>query len=197
MTDALTLSVYAEKAADYAALPASKTEMKTLSGFLARLPNAAHILDLGCGPGHQACLMQEAGFRVTAHDPCPEFVAFAQARGVDAHVTSAEDLGGSGRFDAVWAAFSLLHLPKTDMPSVLRAIHTALVSRGWFFLGLKTGQGEGRDHLGRYYSYYSSEELTGLLTEAGFGIVERVEGAATGLAGTNDPFLLLTAQRHD
>ena len=70
-----------------------------------------------------------------------------------------------------------------------------VVPGGWLFLGLKLGEGEGRDALGRFYSYVTRAELEALLTEAGMTPTDATEGAGKGLAGTVDPFILITSRR--
>ena len=194
--DAQTLGVYATEAVRYAALPATRRETDSLDAFLLRLPEGARILDLGCGPGHQAARMQAAGFRVTAWDACPEFVAAAREKGLSAERRSFDDLDAADGFEAVWASFSLLHAPRADLPRHLAAIARALVPGGWLFLGMKLGEGEGRDHLGRFYTYVTEAELGSLVRAAGFTPVETSEDKARGLAGTVDPFILMTC-RHD
>jgi SAM-dependent methyltransferase len=193
--DAQTLGVYAAAAARYAGLAPTRRENDSLSAFLGRLPDGARILDLGCGPGHQAKRMQDAGFRVTAWDACAEFVAATREKGIPAEQRSFDDLQATAAFDAVWASFSLLHAGRADLPRHLGAIATALVPGGWLFLGMKLGDGEGRDDLGRFYTYVTAEDLDHLVRAAGFTPAETVEDKARGLAGTVDPFILMTCRR--
>jgi SAM-dependent methyltransferase len=193
--DARTLGVYAAEAARYAGLTPTRREKDSLDSFLARLPEGAHVLDLGCGPGHQAARMQAAGFRVTAWDACAEFVAATRKKGLPAEQRSFDDLQATALFEAVWASFSLLHAPRADLGSHLAAIARAVRPGGWLFLGMKLGEGEGRDGLGRFYTYVTAEELDNLVRAAGFTPVETAEDKARGLAGTVDPFILMTCRR--
>ncbi|AHM03872.1 hypothetical protein roselon_01489 [Roseibacterium elongatum DSM 19469] len=194
MSDARTLDAYRDRADQYAALPITDTQRRSLEGFLARLPPGAHILDLGCGPGVHARLMSEAGMRVIGYDPCPEFVATARRHRVDTHLCGAEDLTATAAFDAVWASFSLLHAERHQMGRHLTAIGRALTPNGLLFLGLKLGTGAGRDRLGRFYTYYSEEELVALLAQTGFEVIHTETGKETGLAGRAEPFILMTAR---
>ena len=62
---------------------------------------------------------------------------------------------------------SLLHARPEDFPAHLRAIHRALVPGGIFHIGMKLGEGTRRDRLDRYYAYYSQDDLTEHLADAG------------------------------
>ncbi|SLN30161.1 biotin biosynthesis protein BioC [Pseudoruegeria aquimaris] len=193
MSDAETLAVYAAKAADYAKLVSRGQPDADLRAFMAALPARARVLDLGCGPGNSARMMMDAGFEVEATDAAPEMVALARRAGVDARVAAFADLDAIDRYDGVWANFSLLHAPRAAFPIHLQAIKRALKSGGLLHLGMKIGEGEGRDGLGRFYTYYGLEALERLLAQAGFTVVRKRLGEAAGLAGTSDPFVILTA----
>ncbi len=195
MPDRETLGVYARKVSDYSDLQPTDSERQSLDAFLARLPAGAHILDLGCGPGAHAAQMQDRGFTVTALDATPEFVETARAKGVNAKLGTFDDVTGTAAYDAVWANFSLLHAPKADFPRHLSAIHTALRPKGHLFLGLKLGEGEHRDPLGRFYAYFTDAELHAHLDDTGFTPIHASYGEAVGLAGTADPYILLTARK--
>ncbi len=193
MTDKTTLDVYSERVDEYVSVPVTGSQAEALAGFLGKLPPQSHILDLGCGPGLHAAEMMEAGHQVTALDATPEFVTAAKALGVDARLGRFDDVTERAAYDAVWASFSLLHAPRTEFPRHVAAVHRALRPGGVLFLGMKLGQGEERDALGRFYSYYSEEELRERLAQAGFTAIEAVRGTGKGLAGTDDPYILMTA----
>jgi SAM-dependent methyltransferase len=194
-SDRETLAVYAAQAGRYAAMAPTSTETTALDTFLGRLAPGARILDIGCGPGTHASMMQEKGFAVTAWDASPDFVAMARGKGLDTHLRTFASLTETEAFDAIWCSFSLLHTPKAEHPAHIEAMAKALVPGGWLFLGLKLGEGEGRDALGRFYSYVTKTELEALLADAGLTPVDASEGAGKGLAGTVDPFILMTSRR--
>ena len=58
---------------------------------------------------------------------------------------------------------------------------------------MKTGNGEMRDALDRFYTYVTVPEITGILTEAGFTVTATEEGEEVGLAGLPDRFVILRA----
>ena len=193
MSDQETVKVYARKAEEYADLPLTQDQIDGLALFCAALPEGGHILDLGCGPGLHAAELMRRGFSVEAIDATPEFAEAARARGVKARTGTFDDLSETSAYDGIWASFSLLHAPKADFPRHIAACKRALRPGGCLYLGLKLGAGEERDSLGRFYAYYSEGELRKILTENGFDRLQCVTGEGKGLAGTIDPYILMTA----
>ena len=196
MTDRQTLDIYAEKAGEYADLTDDMNSADPrLNAFIADIPQGGTVLDLGCGPGQSAGLMAQAGLSVTAIDPVPEMIEMAAARaGVTARVASFNDVDGEHLYDGIWANFSLLHAPREDMPRHLAAIAKALKPGGRFHIGVKTGTGSHRDKIGRLYTYYTEEELTGLLQDAGLTVFDRAEGVDAGLSGEDAHWICLAAR---
>lgn len=199
MSDDKTLRVYAEKAGEYAALTDNDAEAnRDMTAFLAMLPEGGDTLDLGCGPGASAEAMARAGLRVTATDAVPEMVEMAAKRpGVDARLATFDDVSGRDVYDGIWANFSLLHAPRADLPRHLAAIAQALRVGGVFHIGVKTGEGEMRDKIGRLYTYYTDAELTGLLADVGLRVVSRRTGTAPGLSGEEAPWITMRAVKAD
>ncbi len=193
-TDDETLRVYDNRAEEYVNLITEATVDADMRAFLKPIPEGGHVLDLGCGPGNAAAAMANQGYMVDAWDASPEMVAMAQTKfGVDARRASFDDLDAQDVYDGIWANFSLLHAPKADMPRYLAAIHRALKPGGHFHIGLKTGEGEKRDPIGRFYAYYTDAEITGLLNAAGFTVTGRRTGEEKGLDGVMAPWIVLTA----
>ncbi len=58
---------------------------------------------------------------------------------------------------------------------------------------MKIGAGEARDTLGRFYTYYTEEELKERLAESGFTVTQTRRGNGEGLAGGVETFVILTA----
>lgn len=194
MTDRKTISVYDARVADYARLEPSDTPSETLAEFIAGLPDGAHVLDLGCGPGTSARHMARAGLRVTAVDASEEMIALAaKIEGVQAKQAVFDDLTETAEYHGVWANFSLLHAARQDMPRHLSAIHRALKPGGLFHIAVKAGLGEERDRIGRFYTYYTEAELTGLLHDAGFTHGPYRRGRDKGLSGEDADWISTTA----
>lgn len=195
MTDDRTQQVYANRARDYADMQ-PEVPFPSLRAFIAALPDGARVLDLGCGPGHDSAHMAKAGLIVDAMDASPEMIALANARpGVTARVARFDELDAVAQYGGIWASFSLLHAPRADMPRHLAAIARALKPQGLLGLSLKQGTGEARDSLGRFYTYYTEDELRTLLTDAGLIVASVTHGEGRGLDGTTAPWISVIA--HD
>ena len=168
-TDRETLDVYGRMAGDYAAMVHRERNDRHLDAFIKSLPARARVLDLGCGPGRAAARMAQSGLQVDAWDASPEMAALARERfGLEVRVAAFDMLNADAVYDGIYANFSLLHAPRSEMPGQLDRIAKALTAHGLFHIGLKTGAGERRDALGRFYAYYEESELAGLLESAGF-----------------------------
>jgi hypothetical protein len=140
--------------------------------------------------------MRDAGLTVDAWDASPEMARIGRdTHGLDIRVAEFAELTAESVYDGIFANFSLLHAPKADMPAHLDRISTALKPGGLLHLGLKSGDGEARDAIGRFYAYYQDAEITGLLKTAGFVVETRDFGSEAGLDGTIAPWIILSARK--
>jgi len=196
MADDQTIQTYDAKAADYAARFAGGAPSTSLNRFMALLPERAHVLDLGCGPGNASFHLREAGFTPDPVDASAAMVEIARETfGLEARQARFDAPFRADTYHGVWANFSLLHAARADFPGHLAALNRALLPGGVFHLGMKTGEGERRDTLGRFYTFYEIEDLRRYLAAAGFDVLDVHEGIEAGLAGTPDPFVLILARK--
>ncbi len=193
--DQETIAVYDNQAEDYAALT-KDTANETLLAFIQRLAPKSYVLDLGCGPADASATMRCHGLEVDPVDASAEMVRLANERyDIGARQAAFSEINSADTYDGVWASFSLLHAPAEDLPTILAALNVALKPEGWFHLTMKLGKGATRDKLGRFYSYYSQEELATHLTTAAFDIKAVQTGEALSLAGVVEPWIMFTSQR--
>lgn len=195
MSDPETLGVYNRQADDYVAMMTEYAAKDPLiDAFISACPKGGTVLDLGCGPGGYAVLMVNAGLKVDALDAADEMVArIADVAGITARVGRFDDITGTDIYDGIWANFSLLHAPRTDLPRHLAALRQALKTGGVFFIGMKMGVGGKRDDLGRHYEYYARDQLETLLQDAGLIPQEHWTGQAKGLDAIYHGWIVIRA----
>lgn len=190
--DADTLAFYDREAQAYVA---HKTPSRLLAAFIAQLPQGARVLELGAGSGHDAQTMLEAGLDVTATDGSRALAALASERiGRPVRVMRFDELDETNAYAGVWASASLLHARAAALPDILARIHAALVTGGIFHASFKSGEGEGRDNLGRYYNFPTRPALEAAYAQAGAWTsltIEQAEGG--GYDGVERTWLLVTA----
>ena len=161
-----TLQFYRRNAEAYAGW--AKAPSARLKEFMALLPPGGSILELGCGAGNHSAEMLAAGFKLRVTDGSPEMAEIASRRlGHPVEAMLFDELDDHEAYDGVWASACLLHVPRDELAGILGRIRRALKPDGVFYASFKIGEGDGRDSLGRYYSYPSPEWLQATYAEAG------------------------------
>lgn len=194
--DPATIAFYDANAEAYAEAAQTEHGLRHLAIFAADLPAGARVLDYGAGEGWAAGWLAAEGFEAVAFDASEGLLALAAERpGVETRLGRFEDLDDVEAWDGVWASFSLLHAPRATLPGNLARIATALVPGGRLFVGLKAGAGEKVDRLGRFYSYFSPEEVIVALSDTGFDVLQATSDEGAGMTGATETFLYFHARK--
>ncbi len=165
--DDATLQFYRRNAEAYAKREIT-SRYQRLTKFLALLPPGAAILELGCGAGSDSEEMIARGYDVTPTDGSPELAEIASRRlGRPVGTLLFHDLDAVEAYDGVWANACLLHVPRDQLADVLALIHRAIKPGGAFYASYKTGEGDGRDTLDRYYNYPTEDWLRATYAQSG------------------------------
>jgi SAM-dependent methyltransferase len=165
--DDATLQFYRRNAEAYAKREIT-SRYQRLTKFLALLPPGAAILELGCGAGSDSAEMLGRGYDVTPTDGSPELAEIASRRlGRPVGTLLFHDLDAVETYDGVWANACLLHVPRDQLANVLALIHRAIKPGGAFYASYKSGDGDGRDTLNRYYNYPAEDWLRAAYAQAG------------------------------
>lgn len=143
------------------------------------------VLDLGCGSGlPTAAQLLDAGIEVVGTDESSVMLDLAekQAPGGRYLHRDLRDLTDLGEFDAAVAFFSLIMLPKADIPPLLRTLHDQL--RGPRLLLISTVLGDFDQFPISFLGVptqvcaYPPDELEQVLGDAGFETIDLREVAA-------------------
>ena len=128
------------------------------------------ILDFGCGPGRDLKAFTAMGHVAIGLDGAASFVEMARAESgceVWHQDFLALDLPAE-RFDGIFANASLFHVPRADLPRVLRELHASLKPGGVLFCSNPRGSNEEGWNGGRYGVWHDLDAWRVLVTGAGF-----------------------------
>lgn len=196
MVDRRTIDVYDDRAADYAQMLNKQAPDAQLVAFMRLLPIGGRVLDLGCGPATSSAHLRDGGFHPDPVDASAGMVMLAnETYDINARVMTFDELDTVAAYDGVWANFSLLHAPRAELPRHLTAIAHSLRPGGAFSIGMKTGTQEARDRIGRMYTYVTRAELSALLADTGFTVLEVDEGEDIGLSGELAAWVVIRARK--
>lgn len=161
------------------AFPHKDGQIAVAQWLIKRLPPDARVLDVGCGTGlPTARQLVAAGADVTGIDISPVMLSLARANVPEAAfllVDATEVDVALGLFDAVVAFFSLLMLPRSEIPAALAALRGVLRPGGWLVLSMVEADLDDVpiSFLGVsvHVTGYFEERLHRVVSEAGFRIV--------------------------
>lgn len=157
---------------------------RAIEAFHSHLPQNAHILDVGCGPGYDAATFRQFGHHAIATD-----LSFAMMQTGRVHFGGSyvqadmRHLPFAAEFDGLWASASLLHLSRADVAPTLHQFARLLRRDGVLYLSVKAGEGDEITSeaygfpLGRYFCYWSTHHIDALLNQL-FNIIDGWEGVA-------------------
>ncbi|MGE5094956.1 MAG: class I SAM-dependent DNA methyltransferase [Betaproteobacteria bacterium] len=132
------------------------------------------ILDFGCGPGRDLAAFRALGHEPIGLDGSRELAAMAREHS-GCEVWEQDFLHlrlPEGRFDGIFANASLFHVPRSELPRVLRQLHAALVPEGVLFTSNPRGHNEEGWNAGRYGVWHDLESWRAFLEAAGFAELE-------------------------
>ena len=171
-----TLAHYEERASDFWQGTRDHDVQQNIEALLRHIHGAAplRILDLGCGPGRDLMAFRALGHEPVGLDGSPAFVAMAREHSgceVWQQDFLALDLPAA-HFDGIFANASLFHVPRQELPRVLRELRAALKPDGVLFSSNPRGNNEEGWNRGRYGVYHDLAAWRAYLTAAGFTELE-------------------------
>ena len=186
-----TIDFYDRNAADYARATRQISLEIEIERFMKHLGAGALVLDVGCGSGRDLIALRTAGMHPTGLELSEKLAELARDySGCSVVVGDMRDPPfADASFDGVWAAASLLHLERDELPPTLRQLRRLLKADGTFFASVKLGMGTERSADGRLFSYFMPEEWSELLTSAGFAEVQIETQMRNSTAGDHTAWL--------
>jgi ubiquinone/menaquinone biosynthesis C-methylase UbiE len=178
-----TVAAYNTGAAAYAQHSQDRKPLNRLHEHFASLVGSgAQVLDLGCGPGHDAAELRMRGLSVTGFDAAGELLRESRKYpGLAGRLLQGDARTlplATSSFDGIWSCASLLHVSKRDVGHALAEAFRILKPGGVLFTSMSEGEQRGAvsvhsDGLEpRVYYYHRQETWAALVAGAGFEIVD-------------------------
>jgi SAM-dependent methyltransferase len=154
------------------------------------------ILDFGCGPGRDLKTFAALGHKAIGLEGAPRFAEMARAfSGCEVWQQDFLRLDlPTGRFDGVFANAALFHVPRSELPRVLRELHAALAREGVLFSSNPRGSNAEGWNRGRYGAYHDPEAWRRYGEDAGFAEIDAYYRPA-GLPRAQQPWLATVWRR--
>lgn len=168
----------------YGELSNKPLDRMLLDNFAARVEGAGRVCELGCGPGHVARYLHDRGVDIFGLDLSSGMLEQARKLNPGLEFIQGNMLSLDVAADS-WAAivsfYSIVHLPKTDIPQAFQEMRRALKPEGLLFLAFHLGDEvlHEEDLWGHKISLdlvlFRRKEAERYLTDAGFFIEDSLE----------------------
>jgi SAM-dependent methyltransferase len=161
-------------------------------------PSPFTLLDFGCGPGRDLMAFVKRGHRAIGLEGAPALVEMARTHS-GCEVWQQDFLRlelPAACFDGVFANASLFHVPRQELPNVLRQLCATLKPGGVLFSSNPRGNNEESTNGERYGAYYDLATWRAYLAAAGFVELEHYYRPA-GLPREQQPWLASVWRRED
>ncbi len=123
-------------------LQSKPLDRELLNRFAARVAGRGEVCDMGCGPGHVARYLRDAGTKVFGLDLSPRMLE--QARQLNADISFREgnmmalDLQ-DGTLAGIAAFYAIVNIPEGSLPLVFREMERVLQPGGLLLLAFHAG----------------------------------------------------------
>jgi len=189
---AVTLGNYNDVAEDFREGTREHDVSQNIDALLRNIQGQGpfQILDFGCGPGRDLRTFTAMGHVAVGLDGSERFAEMARSdSGCEVFHQNFLELDlPEQRFDGIFANASLFHVPRQELPRVLKELRAALKPGGVLFSSNPRGSNQEGWKGERYGSFHDLASWSGLLTEAGFVEVEHYYRPA-GLPREQQPWL--------
>ncbi len=158
-----TLTYYEENAELFVKGTQDVEFLDVQNRFASYLPSQGRILDFGCGSGRDTKFFLDKGFAVDAVDGSERLCEIAsKSTGIPVRRMLFGELDVHETYDGIWACASILHLPKSELKSVLGKMLRATKPGGYIYTSFKYGTYEGYRN-DRYFTDFTEESFRDLI----------------------------------
>lgn len=157
------------------------------------------ILDLGAGSGRTYSYFKEKGYKYISLDFSQKMQEYAYLLHgnfsyINDDMVNLKDYFSSNSIDAIFAVYSLFHLPNNDLKNLFANVYDVLKDNGIFLFTYQVGLGEemtdepyledkGKNVV--YMNYQTDEEINNYLEQFSFKLVFKKEKIETSDAAIN------------
>lgn len=157
------------------------------------------ILDLGAGSGRTYSYFKEKGYKYIGLDFSQKMQEYAYLLHgnfsyINDDMVNLKDYFSSNSIDAIFAVYSLFHLPNNDLKNLFANVYDILKDNGIFLFTYQVGLGEemtdepyledkGKNVV--YMNYQTDEEINNYLEQFSFKLVFKKEKIETSDAAIN------------
>ena len=176
-----TIDTYNKIAPLYAKYNSNKLFQFQIAKLISFLPDKGNVLDAGCGSGRDSLYFKEEGINVISIDLSDGMIEEAKKNNVDVIKVDLLSMSfDNNEFSGVWCMATLINIPKSEAPKLIKDFHKILKPDGILYVAVKYGntecmiEREKYNNLPLYNAFYSKEELEKLLKENDFEIIESI-----------------------
>ena len=191
---------YGDRFADE--LDGKPVDREMLDDFARDVEGLGSVVDLGCGPGQVAAYLAAHRVPVVGVDVSPGMVTSARQRHphLDFEVGDMRNLAfGGGTLAGIVAFYSIIHIPRDEIPAVLAEQRRVLRPGGLLLLAFHVG--DRVEHIDEFlgetvsldFVFFTRAEMEDHLDAAGFELVRsRQRGPYTGVEAQTERAYLLS-----
>lgn len=153
--------------------------MDDLNRFALYLESGSLVLDVGCGPGFDAELLRERGYRVVGVEFSSQMIKVGRRHFPSIFIRAdMEHLPFTPGIDGLWVNASLLHIERDAVSQTLQGFNRILKTNGILYVSVQRGTGKERrfgaygEPVSRLFTYWQAEDLKASMADAGFEILD-------------------------
>jgi len=159
-------------------------DREQLTRFATSVQGRGAVCDMGCGPGHVARFLSDAGLDVFGLDLSPQMIAQAQRLSPDIKFRQGNMLAldlADNTLAGISAFYAIVNIPAESLPRAVAEMHRVLQPSGLLLLAFHIGEEVIRPEelwgqpISMEFYHMQPEKILALLTKSGFAIEDVIE----------------------